>query len=103
MDGGTHQPLISQAGALATAMFVGAWGMAKGHVGGWGLAFFIDVGLFVMLLTALIDDGLSRVDWDLFRLTAVPSCRREGYGFLLYDSFRGTGRNGRRCRDKANA
>ena len=84
-----HQPTISEAVAapgspsqalelaaailvsLATAVFVGAWGLAKGHVWGWWLAFFIDVGLFVMCLTAMIDDGLSSIDWDLFSLTAV--------------------------------
>jgi hypothetical protein len=57
--------------SLATAVFVGAWGLVKGYVWGWWLAFFIDVGLFVIHLTAMIDDGLSSIDWDLFSLTAV--------------------------------
>jgi len=60
--------------------------LAKGRVWGWWLAFFIDVGLFVMCLTAMIDDGLSSIDWDLCSLTAgafvlagwlwVPSVRQ---------------------------
>jgi len=84
-----HQPAVSEAGTapgspsqalrlaeailapLATAVFVGAWGLAKGHLWGWWLAFLIDVGLFVILLTGMIDDGLRSIDWDMFSFTAV--------------------------------
>jgi hypothetical protein len=56
---------------LATAVFVGAWGLAKGHLWGWWLAFLIDVGLFVILLIGMIGDGLGSMDWDLFSFAAV--------------------------------
>jgi len=58
-------------GPMALVVLAGAWGMLKGKLWGWWLAFLTDVGLFGIFLYSMIDDGLKDIDWDMFAFTAV--------------------------------
>ena len=48
---------------------VSAYGLRKGMLWGWWLAFFTDFALLAVLVYSMVDDGIRNIDWDMAAMT----------------------------------
>jgi hypothetical protein len=48
---------------------VSAYGLRKGMLWGWWLAFFTDFALLAVLVYSMVDDGIRNIDWDMAAIT----------------------------------
>jgi hypothetical protein len=49
------------------------YGLGKGMLWGWWLAFFTDFALMAILIYSMVDDGLRYIDWDMAAMTATSA------------------------------
>lgn len=55
---------------LATVSWYGLW---KGTLWGWWLAFVTDAALMAILIYSMSDDGVRNIDWDMAVMTATSA------------------------------